>query len=146
MLTVSPQPAQELAAALTAAPEVLDLDGPPTSVPPANTRLFAPAECRQHLTAPEPIRRGGPPPPPENVNRLRVLTDPGAEEEARLAVGNTRPSSFLSAIICKPYLPRNLQIDLEPGKATSASQHCTLGTQSAPGDAATHKERACARA
>ncbi len=68
---------QDLAAALAAAPEVMDLDGPATLVPSTRTRIFAPAECRQHLTATEPIRRGGPQPPPENVNRLRVLTNEG---------------------------------------------------------------------
>lgn len=69
---------QEIAAGLSSASDVLSPDALPTPVAQPATRIFAPAECRQHLTAPEPIRRGGPPPPPENVNRLRVLTDPGA--------------------------------------------------------------------
>lgn len=41
------------------------------------TLIVAPAECYSHRTCPEPITREGPEPPPENVNRLKVLTDPG---------------------------------------------------------------------
>jgi acetoin utilization deacetylase AcuC-like enzyme/ankyrin repeat protein len=42
-----------------------------------NTRLLliAPDECLEHRTAPEPRPRSAPEPPPENVGRLRVLTD-----------------------------------------------------------------------
>ena len=42
------------------------------------TLVIAPEECLAHRTAPEPIVRGGPDAPPENVNRLHVLTHPGA--------------------------------------------------------------------
>ena len=42
------------------------------------TLIIAPAECYSHHTCPEPIVRGGPDIPPENVNRLKVLTDPGS--------------------------------------------------------------------
>ena len=41
------------------------------------TVIVAPAECHSHRTCPEPITRDGPEPPPENVNRLKVLTNPG---------------------------------------------------------------------
>ncbi len=45
---------------------------------PSTPLLFiAPNECFLHRTAPEPIIRGGTDPPPENVHRLRVLTQPG---------------------------------------------------------------------
>ena len=37
--------------------------------------LVAPDECLEHRTAPEPRPRSAPEPPPENVGRLRVLTD-----------------------------------------------------------------------
>lgn len=42
------------------------------------TLVVAPAECFGHRTCPEPIVRDGPDIPPENVNRLKVLTDPGS--------------------------------------------------------------------
>lgn len=42
------------------------------------TLVVAPEECLQHRTAPEPLVRSGRDPPPENVNRLHVLTHPGA--------------------------------------------------------------------
>lgn len=42
------------------------------------TLIVAPAECFGHRTCPEPIVRDGPDIPPENVNRLKVLTDPGS--------------------------------------------------------------------
>jgi hypothetical protein len=42
------------------------------------TLVVAPAECFSHRTCPEPIVRDGPDVPPENVNRLKVLTDPGS--------------------------------------------------------------------
>jgi len=38
--------------------------------------LVAPDECLEHRTAPEPRPRSAPEPPPENVGRLKVLTDP----------------------------------------------------------------------
>ena len=41
------------------------------------TLIVAPAECHNHRTCSEPITRAGPDIPPENVNRLKVLTDPG---------------------------------------------------------------------
>lgn len=47
------------------------------------TLVIAPEECLAHRTAPEPIVRGGPDAPPENVNRLHVLTHPGARAAAR---------------------------------------------------------------
>ena len=68
---------QAVATSLSSGAAVLDPDEVAASPSRPATQMFAPAECRQHLTALEPIRRGGPPPPPENVNRLRVLTDPG---------------------------------------------------------------------
>lgn len=40
------------------------------------TVIFAPPECLDHHTAPDPITRNAPDPPPENVNRLHVLTNP----------------------------------------------------------------------
>ncbi len=42
------------------------------------TLVVAPADCFSHRTCPEPIVRDGPDIPPENVNRLKVLTDPGS--------------------------------------------------------------------
>jgi len=39
------------------------------------TVIFAPPECLDHHTAPDPISRNAPDPPPENVNRLHVLTN-----------------------------------------------------------------------
>jgi len=42
------------------------------------TLIVAPADCFSHRTCPEPIVRDGPDIPPENVNRLKVLTDPGS--------------------------------------------------------------------
>ncbi|KAL0037126.1 hypothetical protein WJX79_001631 [Trebouxia sp. C0005] len=50
------------------------------------TLVVAPAECFGHRTCPEPIVRDGPDIPPENVNRLKVLTDP--------ATGILRSSEF----------------------------------------------------
>ena len=38
--------------------------------------LVAPDKCLEHRTAPEPRPRSAPEPPPENVGRLKVLTDP----------------------------------------------------------------------
>ena len=46
------------------------------------TLVIAPEECLAHRTAPEPLVRGGPDAPPENVNRLHVLTHPGAHAAA----------------------------------------------------------------
>ncbi|KAG1676387.1 hypothetical protein FOA52_001182 [Chlamydomonas sp. UWO 241] len=63
-------------------------DGPPppgslgagagAHTPTTHTVLLAPDECLAHHTAPSPIERGSAPPPPENVDRLKVLTTPGA--------------------------------------------------------------------
>ncbi|KAL0048951.1 hypothetical protein WJX82_003017 [Trebouxia sp. C0006] len=50
------------------------------------TLIVAPADCFSHRTCPEPIVRDGPDIPPENVNRLKVLTDP--------ATGILRSSEF----------------------------------------------------
>lgn len=52
----------------------------------AKTLIVAPPECLQHYTAPYPHERDDEPPPPENVNRLRVLTDS--------EVGSLRTSAF----------------------------------------------------
>ena len=43
----------------------------------AQTVIIAPGRCHEHRTCPEPITRQAADPPPENVRRLRVLTDPG---------------------------------------------------------------------
>lgn len=50
------------------------------------TLVVAPTDCFGHRTCPEPIVRDGPDIPPENVNRLKVLTDP--------ATGILRSSEF----------------------------------------------------
>lgn len=50
------------------------------------TLIVAPPECLHHYTAPWPMSRDDDPPPPENVNRLRVLTD--------LEIGSLRTSLF----------------------------------------------------
>ncbi len=52
----------------------------------AKTLIVAPPECLRHYTAPYPHERDDDPPPPENVNRLRVLTDS--------EVGSLRTSAF----------------------------------------------------
>jgi len=52
----------------------------------AKTLIVAPPECLRHYTAPYPHDRDSEPPPPENVNRLRVLTDS--------EVGSLRTSAF----------------------------------------------------
>ncbi len=49
------------------------------------TLVIAPDECLLHRTCPEPIVRGRVEPPPDNVLRLRVLTDPGAHAAVGLA-------------------------------------------------------------
>jgi Histone deacetylase domain/Ankyrin repeats (3 copies) len=59
-------------------------------VAPTKTLLVAPHACFEHHTAPEPVDASLDHPPPENVNRLRVLTEPGcgilrSEEFAALA-------------------------------------------------------------
>ena len=48
----------------------------PPSSPADATLVLAPEECLLHFTAPEPLRSNSKP-PPENVERLRVLTNPG---------------------------------------------------------------------
>lgn len=50
------------------------------------TLIVAPPECLRHYTAPYPHSRDDDPPPPENVNRLKVLTDS--------EVGSLRTSAF----------------------------------------------------
>mmetsp|Transcript_500 Transcript_500/g.1334 ORF Transcript_500/g.1334 Transcript_500/m.1334 type:complete len:917 (-) Transcript_500:2486-5236(-) len=71
---------KELAAALRAyvadGDASFPADGPPQGQG-RRTMCIAPDECLQHLTAPDPIIRGGSSPPPENVDRLKVLTTPG---------------------------------------------------------------------
>lgn len=42
----------------------------------APTLIVAPPQCEKHLTCPDPLPRGVCP-PPENVERLRVLVEPG---------------------------------------------------------------------
>ena len=42
-----------------------------------HTLIVAPTESHNHRTCPEPITRSGSEVPSENVNRLKVLTDPG---------------------------------------------------------------------
>ena len=73
---------QGLARALAAAGagEPPDADGDAADAAKAGpTLLLAPEECHLHHTCVLPIVRGGEEPPPENVDRLHVLTDPGAE-------------------------------------------------------------------
>lgn len=41
------------------------------------TLLYAPHECMEHFTSPQPVVRGAPEPPPENIERLAVLADKG---------------------------------------------------------------------
>ena len=50
---------------------------PDLLMPPLHTLVVAPSECHCHRTCPEPITRSGSEVPSENVNRLKVLTDPG---------------------------------------------------------------------
>ena len=61
-------------------------DHPSTPKKSKKTLIVAPPECLHHYTAPWPMSRDDDPPPPENVNRLRVLTD--------LEVGSLRTSIF----------------------------------------------------
>jgi len=52
----------------------------------SRTLIVAPPECLRHYTAAYPHERDDEPPPPENVNRLKVLTDS--------EVGSLRTSAF----------------------------------------------------
>ena len=52
----------------------------------SRTLIVAPPECLRHYTAAYPHARDDEPPPPENVNRLKVLTDS--------EVGSLRTSAF----------------------------------------------------
>ena len=66
----------------------------PPSSPADATLVLAPDECLLHFTAPEPLRSNSKP-PPENVERLRVLTNPGVwaggEGGGEAMGGVTRP-------------------------------------------------------
>lgn len=73
-----------LAAQLQAAAEAAGISGAAVvkaapAGPAADRRptlIVAPPQCEKHLTCPDPLPRGIPP-PPENVERLRVLVEPG---------------------------------------------------------------------
>ena len=67
--------AQSMQAAMSAALETSKHPDRRPAVKP--TLIVAPADCYKHRTCPEPITRAGPDMPPENVHRLKVLTDPG---------------------------------------------------------------------
>lgn len=73
----------DLAAQLQAAAEAAGVSGvaaaPAAAAAAAGRRptlIVAPPQCEKHLTCPDPLPRGVCP-PPENVERLRVLVEPG---------------------------------------------------------------------
>jgi hypothetical protein len=72
-----------LAAQLQAAAEAAGVSGAAAAAAPTAdasdkrpTLIVAPPQCERHLTCPDPLPRGICP-PPENVERLRVLVEPG---------------------------------------------------------------------
>lgn len=72
-----------LAAQLQAAAEDAGISGAAAAAAPTAdasdkrpTLIVAPPQCEKHLTCPDPLPRGICP-PPENVERLRVLVEPG---------------------------------------------------------------------
>lgn len=66
-------------------------DHPSTPRFSKKTLIVAPPECLHHYTAPWPMSRDDDPPPPENVNRLRVLTD--------LEIGSLRTNIFNDCLV-----------------------------------------------
>lgn len=68
--------------------------------PPTATLIVAPSECHYHRTCPEPITRAGPECPPENVNRLKVLTNRGKSICWHSALTHIQCCMYFAVSIC----------------------------------------------